>query len=731
MIENISQFFTENWEKLTKLFTDNQGTEGNLPTWLINEVTFVILLISTIYALYRIIKKSIQSYFSWKIKKRLYKDLSYSSFSKSDVEKATQYYIPTKYQNVSPSDDEEPGSKYIASAKNELIPLFLKKAFPIYGNDNKYYLILADAGMGKTTFMINLYLAYKRKKRKFWQPPKLNIKLYSLGDPRTLDRIKQLERKNETILLLDAFDEDSEAIIDYKERMANILNEVDDFHDIVITSRTQFFPSEIEEPYSTGYISFGDSNIRRNFQKLYISVFSHKDIKKYLRKRIPIYQIKKYYRALEITRKSPSLVVRPMLLSHIDDLSSPKENYHYTYEIYQVLIEKWLIREASKPGIESKYGKGKYEVLLKKFSEDLAVDMYLNRKERGGYYATINSEILNRSELSIKDLEVDLLSDTERRSRSLLNRDAEGNYKFSHKSIMEYFLAKKIVEDEEFSKNFEFKGNDAALLFHREMLLNEVLSPVYNLFNDKITKNCGQNNYRSKLKFKQKQYSIQQSLIYHEKYKNVYNDIYNQEIIIRSGLSHFDFLYKLLLFNVAVRKIADELNRNSINTNELIYYLNSVELNELEKNLITLEKFYFETKKINNTNALIKKSIIREEPIDSKKLLKVESFLVFPINEIFSLLENLLFITRSDKKSKLFIDNQARLIEVLKKPKNKIVKNNIEFLIGLSFDLFAKRFIGDVFPYSFKIPKLDKLDPVLLQPSIILLRIFKSLKTKF
>ncbi len=394
----------------------------------------------------------------------MYKDLSYSSFSRSDVEKATQYYIPTKYQNVSPSDDEEPGSKYIASAKNELIPLFLKDAFSIYGNDNKYYLILADAGMGKTTFMINLYLAYLKKRSKFWMSPKLKIKLYSLGDPRTIEKLKDIENKHETILLLDAFDEDSEAIIDFKSRMTTILKEVDNFHDIVITSRTQFFPSEIEEPYSTGYMSFGDANTKRNFQKLYISVFNNRDIKKYLRKRISFFNIKRYKRALEITRKSPSLVVRPMLLSHIEDLVNSKINYHYTYEIYQVLIEKWFKREASKPGLEHKYGKGRYEELLKVFSKDLAVDMYLNREKNGGYYATINNNSSQNSELSINDIENDILSDTERRSRSLLNRDAEGKYKFSHKSIMEYFLAKKIIEDEEFSKIFDFKGNDAALL---------------------------------------------------------------------------------------------------------------------------------------------------------------------------------------------------------------------------------------------------------------------------
>ena len=78
-------------------------------------------------------------------------------FSTSDVERATRYYIPTKFQNVSPTADDEPGKSHLASAKQLLMPMFLDKAFKDSGDNTKYYLILADAGMGKTTFMINLF----------------------------------------------------------------------------------------------------------------------------------------------------------------------------------------------------------------------------------------------------------------------------------------------------------------------------------------------------------------------------------------------------------------------------------------------------------------------------------------------------------------------------------------------------------------------------------------------
>ena len=39
----------------------------------------------------------------------------------------------------------------------------IKDAFDEKKESNKYYLILADSGMGKTTFMINLYVRYHSK----------------------------------------------------------------------------------------------------------------------------------------------------------------------------------------------------------------------------------------------------------------------------------------------------------------------------------------------------------------------------------------------------------------------------------------------------------------------------------------------------------------------------------------------------------------------------------------
>jgi hypothetical protein len=84
------------------------------------------------------------------------------------VHRATRYYVETKFQNISPSEDDEPGRSYIASAKDKLIPLLIKKVFNNNARDGKFYLVLADTGMGKTTFLINLYIRYKNRLHLPW-----------------------------------------------------------------------------------------------------------------------------------------------------------------------------------------------------------------------------------------------------------------------------------------------------------------------------------------------------------------------------------------------------------------------------------------------------------------------------------------------------------------------------------------------------------------------------------
>lgn len=471
-------------------------------------------------------------------------------FTRKEVENATKYYIPTQFQNVPPSEDEEPGRNYIAAARQPLLPLFLKNAFYNDKDDNKYYLVLADSGMGKTTFMINLYLSYKFKTRWLWQRPKFDIKLFPMGHPKTIERINSMSsaEKENCILLLDAFDEDNDAILDYKKRLSEILDLVWEFREIVITCRTQFFPSSKDEPAETGKYKFGPETGQFYFQKIYISVFSEDDIKKYLKKKFKPWFIisnPKYLKALAIVLKTPNLMMRPMLLSHIDDLIEVNHKIRYGYQVYETLINQWLERESNKAGIRKKYG-NKYKNLLYLFSRALAKDLYLNRKKRNNKLSLGANEIIdNPKGLQLKDIEGNniTLDKYDQGSRSLLNRNATGEYKFSHKSILEYFLALEVLENPQFRNKFFFDADlDTAKNFFLEMLIS---NPAY--IQDNSSKNI------KKLGIKEEDLKIFKSKYLTESVKDVFRTL------IKTGLKN---LSPKIILLISILSILIHYNNN-------------------------------------------------------------------------------------------------------------------------------------------------------------------------
>jgi hypothetical protein len=388
------------------------------------------------------------------LQKKLQKQLA-PFYSRNDIKKATEYYVPTQCQNIAPSKEHEPGHTHAFATKESLIPFFMDKVFNNKSQTDRFFIIMADSGMGKTTFMVNLYASYVRKNGAD------NIELIPLGYPDALAEIDKIQpqKRNKIILLLDAFDEDNHAIEDYQSRLKLILQKAHDFKEIIITCRTQFFPSEVEEPKETGVLKFGDDGGEYVFRKLYISPFDDLDIKKYLKKKYPFFRKKKQQKAEEIVKQSPNLMVRPMLLSYIDDLIESDQKYERTYQIYQELIKKWIHREVQR----RPKGKQEYQEQLYKFSRVVANNIYENHKAREGFFIE-GKDVLQFARQQDVDLQ-----ELELKSRSLLNRDVQGRYKFSHKSILEYFLALEAFENPSFIKDGNFDGIEQTEAFLQEM----------------------------------------------------------------------------------------------------------------------------------------------------------------------------------------------------------------------------------------------------------------------
>jgi hypothetical protein len=370
-------------------------------------------------------------------------------FTASNVERTLRYYVPPFCQALDPAGGEE--SRLVHNVQSPLFNTLDRTLSP--SSNERYHILLADSGMGKTSALINYYARHLRRWRR-----KYHIAIIPLGIPDADSRIKAIENKPETVLFLDALDEDTKAINDHKERLETLLQSTHDFLHVLITCRTQFFLRDEEIPKETGVLKVGARRAGERaeyvFYKIYLSPFTDEQVAKYLKRRYPIWQWKHRQHAFRMVRKIPHLTARPMLLAHVDDLVSANHEVRYSFELYEEMVEAWLTREEG--FIENKDD-------LRHFSERLAVNLYLGREGR-------MSERISTAELSKLAREWNIPLDNWKLSgRSLLNRDAEGNFKFAHRSIMEYLFIKRLMDGE--SKCLDAKWTDQMKTFFWEMVV--------------------------------------------------------------------------------------------------------------------------------------------------------------------------------------------------------------------------------------------------------------------
>ncbi len=387
-------------------------------------------------------------------------------------------FIPTRYSRISPNRYDNPHEVHKHNKPDELIPFMIKHSFNERVENEKFYLILGDSGMGKTAFMLNLYMAYYAPFN-FQRKPQQQMKLFRFQPPDIenpvdiLDRIKKItdEEAQNTILLLDGLDEDpyilSKApnISDdevFVNRLNRIASETRRFSDVVITCRTQYFPQEELQDY--------ELNIRkpdRGFYKLnkyYLFPFSDGEVRKYLNKkygRFKFWHWSKKTAADKLVKNSHKLMSRPMLLSYLDDLLLEEKEYQFSYQIYETLIKKWFRRESEK--WKKTDERPQFIDSLQRFTRKTALQIYRNWESEGVLYLSKADalQIAQTHQIELKPEEV--------KGKSLLTCDPLLNWKFAHKSILEYFLAKECEKNWTFAANFNFKGMDMAKHFYQEM----------------------------------------------------------------------------------------------------------------------------------------------------------------------------------------------------------------------------------------------------------------------
>lgn len=341
-------------------------------------------------------------------------------FGKSELSHHLKSYV---IPHCSPSDPtNKEGEEYLADIRE---PIFNYIDRTIEKSGKSYQLLLADTGMGKTSFCLN-YLAHARKKH-----PDINFALVSLASRACDTHMKSVPSKADTVLIADAFDEDPKGWGRGRERLSEILEICEDFKALIITCRSQYFIHDDAIPRETPLAvlvprTLGQSQTFELIRS-YISPFSPDEISKYINLQFPRIYFWKWTsrkKAIDLVKAIPDLAYRPMLLERLPDLIRKKITSNEVFDLYRNLLDGWIERESH--WIEKS--------LLRQVSIELAIKMYQELRSRRGRLKPDEIEHIAASKFGENPDWRHLTS------RSLLNRDSLGFFKFAHKSILEFLV---------------------------------------------------------------------------------------------------------------------------------------------------------------------------------------------------------------------------------------------------------------------------------------------------
>lgn len=350
--------------------------------------------------------------------------------------------------------------------------------------------ILGDYGTGKTSFCLNLTyrIAKKYKRDPLKNPIPLFISLNNYLDFKNIyqfiiDALEKYEVKvknqeslnkyfksRKIILIFDSYDELGIQIDKRTEfkLLRELIKLADSGVKLIIACRTSYFKSQYQM-YETFLLdNIETSHIEKYLKRFYfieLLEFNKNQIRCVLLKYFSNYDgrlcddcnrqlnwnenckyywnenCEKYWNIILKTFDLPDLAKRPILLNMIiktlPNLPKIKRRIFSStiYEKYTEMIfqyKKWLSMLPKKE---------KTGLML-----EIAYYLYINRRNKipREILEDIIRNKLKKEFFSIIDLN---LFYKEIRSRSLLNRDKDGNYKFIHQSFMEFFVAKKIYND--------------------------------------------------------------------------------------------------------------------------------------------------------------------------------------------------------------------------------------------------------------------------------------------
>lgn len=451
----------ELFKYIVETFLDVTGLQ--LPKKL---VPVIIILLFVVVILLIVLCRNLCLTHKWR-KKQL--DEILKGYEQYTTRQQRWLYIKTWFQSNPPHDLDEPYQAQFEDPRTDSIDFFIKHVLKTDNKKPPYYCILGGSGMGKSTFVVNLVWKYINKYREKTLP--YPIKLIYCGESiegneSLLDRIKNIDNQRSTILILDALDENNDAIEEYSIFFNDLFASITNFRIVIITCRTQFFEKREEEP---NFLPVRDpaKKEQKRFKKYYISPLLNDEVEHYLNKKYLLHFSAKR-KAKSIVNNCKKIMARPLLLSYLDELlKSEIENREESIvQIYEILINKWLEREANFATADEKTET--YIQTLLDFSNELALCM-----AQPTYSKQQVVDIITKYEANT------LIRERNLKGRSLLNRNSRNEFKFAHKSFMEFLVAKELWKQEKAIpiESIDCVSNDMIPLFLSYMIDLHKLEP--------------------------------------------------------------------------------------------------------------------------------------------------------------------------------------------------------------------------------------------------------------
>lgn len=340
-----------------------------------------------------------------------------------DIYKHLKWFVPLSgviYDNM-----------YTTKSVKVEVMTYLLHAFTKPVCDQQYYCILGNAGAGKTTLLLNLYLKYKTKLYGN------KMELLIANNLEVLEHIFALpkKRKQNTILLIDGFDEMITGPSSYLNSFEDIITCTEDFYKVVISTRTTFFDRYEDEP------NLVKANTKQLFKKIYLSPFTSKQRNTYLKKRFKT-NINKQQDIIKLLnqREIQDITSTPLLLYFITNLLNKGHLINpRKYGFCEQIVTRWLEREGYSPA-------AKNTVELRKMFECLARHLYNSKKTTFSLTTLLNNKEVGKRAI----IRLHQLKSSEK--RFFLQRDNQNNYKFAHKMFLNYFLFTALRDSKEVSK---------------------------------------------------------------------------------------------------------------------------------------------------------------------------------------------------------------------------------------------------------------------------------------